>query len=97
VNNLIAELTTLLHSEQQIGTAYSKEENAIVERANKEVVRHLSHIINDHRVRSNWSMDQLPLVARIMNSVEKVTTGVSPAELLFGKMLDLDRELLRNR
>jgi transposase InsO family protein len=95
VNNLIAELATLLHAEQQIGTAYSKEENAIVERANKEVVRHLSHIINDHRVRSNWSMDQLPLVTRIMNSAEKVTTGVSPAELLFGKMLDLDRELLR--
>jgi transposase InsO family protein len=95
VNGIIEELTALMHSEQQIGTAYSKEENAIVERANKEVMRHLRAIIFDEKVQSNWAQDQLPLVARIMNSAEKVTTGVSPAELLFGNMIDLDREILR--
>jgi hypothetical protein len=40
-------------------------------------------------------MDQLPLVMRIMNAEEKMNTGVSPAELLFGNSVDLGRELLR--
>ena len=33
---------------------YSKEENGIVERANKEVNRHLRNVIFDTRVIENW-------------------------------------------
>jgi hypothetical protein len=81
-------------TEQELSTSYSHEENAIVERANKEVMRHLRAMIFHDRVYSNWSTDQLPLVMRIMNSEEKVSTGVSPAELLFGNTVNLGRQLL---
>ncbi len=95
VNSLIQELSTLLHMEQELTTAYSKEENAIVERENKETMRHLRAIVFDDRVFKYWSSDQLPLVARIVNSEEKTRTGVSPAELLFGNAVDLGRQILR--
>ena len=93
-NALIAQLTELLGSEQEFTTAYSKEENAIVERANKEVMRHLRAIVFDDRVYNKWSSNQLPLVMRILNSQEKSRTGVAPAEILFGNTVDLGRYLL---
>jgi hypothetical protein len=91
VNETITELTRLIGSEHCPTTAYSKEENAIVERANKEVMRHLRAIIFDTRVKAYWSMDQLPLVQRILNAEEKKTLGASPAELLFGNAVNLNR------
>lgn len=94
VNELIENLVTLLGTEQELTTAYSKEENAIVERANKEVMRHLRAIVFDDRVYNNWSTLQLPLVMRILNSEQKSRTGVSPAEILFGNAVDLGRYLL---
>jgi transposase InsO family protein len=95
VNDILAELCSLLGTEQEFTTAYSKEENAIVERMNKEVMRHLRAILFDKKVMSRWSMDQLPLVMRILNSEEKTRTGVSPCELLFGNSINLNRRLLR--
>ena len=93
-NDLINQLVSLMASEQEFTTAYSKEENAIVERANKEVMRHLRAIVYDDRVYNRWSTVQLPLVMRILNSQEKTRTGVSPAEILFGNAVDLGRYLL---
>lgn len=95
VNNIITEFNSLVVTDPQYSLAYSKEENAIVERANKEVLRHLRAIISDQRVQDNWSSDQLPLVQRILNAEEKTNTGISPAELLFGKAVDLGRRILR--
>jgi hypothetical protein len=60
-----------------------------VERANKEVMRHLTAIIFDKRVNTAWSSEYLPLVQRIMNAKVHDTIGVSPAELLFGKAINL--------
>ncbi len=57
--------------------AFSKEHNAIVERANSEVMRHLTAIIFDKRVSEAWSTDYLPLVQRIMNAKVHDTIGVS--------------------
>ena len=94
VNNIIAEFSTLILTEQQLSLSYSKEENAIVERSNKEVMRHLRAIIYDQRVQAFWSRDQLPMVMRILNSEEKTNTGLSPAELLFGNTVDLGRRIL---
>lgn len=94
VNNIIGEFTTLVVTTPQHTLAYSKEENAIVERCNKEVMRHLRAIILESRVQENWSCDQLPLVQRILNCEVKTNTGVSPAELLFGNAIDLGRRVL---
>lgn len=94
VNNIIGEFTTLVVTTPEHTLAYSKEENAIVERCNKEVMRHLRAIILESRVQENWSCDQLPLVQRILNCEVKTNTGVSPAELLFGNAIDLGRRVL---
>jgi hypothetical protein len=45
VNNLVTEVLQLLGTTGATILAYSKEENAIVERANKEVMRHLRALI----------------------------------------------------
>jgi transposase InsO family protein len=93
-NELLSELRKLLRTEHEFTIPYSKEENSIVERANKEVMRHLRAIIYDSRIKDSWSMDYLPLVMRILNSEEKERTGVTPAELLFGNTIQLDRRIL---
>jgi hypothetical protein len=76
------------------GTPYSKEENAIAERAIGEVMRHLQALFWDKRTHTQWSFEQLPLVQRIFNAQVHSSTGVSPAELLYGNAIDLNRRLI---
>jgi transposase InsO family protein len=49
-NELVTELVRLCGIEQSFATAYSSEENGIVERANQEVLRHLRALLFDSRV-----------------------------------------------
>ena len=78
----------------QILTApYSKQENAIVERANREVLRHLRAILYDRRIQSDWSA-VLPMVQRIMNSEVHESIGVAPATLLFGNLAMINNGIL---
>ena len=90
VNTLIDEFTMMLGCENLHTLAYSKEENAIVERANKEVLRHLRNMIFDRRILPRWS-EVLPLVQRIIMNEPIQHLGVSPAQLLYGNAIDLDR------
>ena len=76
-NELVSELLRISGTEQSLTTAYSSEENGIVERANQEVLRHLNAILFDSRVHNKWSFEQLPMVQRIMNTVEKTSTGIT--------------------
>jgi hypothetical protein len=57
-------------------------------------MRHLTAIIFDKRVNPAWSSEYLPLVQRIMNAKVHDTIGVSPAELLLGKAINLYTGLL---
>ena len=93
-NELFAELTLLSKVEHSFATAYSKEENGIVERANQEVMRHLCAILFDALVHDKWSYEQLPMVQRIMNTVEKTSTGVTPAELILNNSSRLSARIL---
>jgi hypothetical protein len=93
VNEIIKELCLLIGVEHKRTLAYSSEENAIVERANKEVLRHLRAIIHDTKVLETWNVF-LPFVQRIMNAAVSQSTGVSPAQLLFGCAITLDRSIL---
>jgi len=95
VNEIIESLLRVLRIENKLSIAYSKEENAIVERANQEVMRHLRAFIMDVNILSEWE-DYLPLVQRIINSKIHASTGVAPAHLLFGSQFDLDRVILNN-
>jgi len=49
-NELVSELLRMSGTEKSLTTAYSSEENGIVERANEEVLRHLNSILFDSRV-----------------------------------------------
>ena len=93
-NELIEQLLKLSEVEQSLVTVYSKEENAIVERSNQEVLRHLNAIFFDVRVHNAWSYDQLPMVQRIMNTVEKTTTRITPAELILNNSIRLSSHIL---
>jgi hypothetical protein len=89
-NEMIDELVRGIGTEYVKTLAYSKEENAIVERANKEALRHLRAMVYAVGTNTNWSL-RLPLIARIMNATVHDSIGVTPASLLFGNMLNLDR------
>ena len=93
VNELIKELLYLMGSDHQLTTAYSHQENALVERANKEVLRHLRAIIFHQKVITRWSL-ALPLVQRIINAEPNSSTGCAPAQIIFGNSIDLDRGIL---
>jgi hypothetical protein len=62
---------------------YSKEENGIVERANKEVNRHVRNIMFDSLIRDQWHAHLL-ITEHVMNSSIKEPTGVAPNTLLYG-------------
>ena len=61
-----------------------------MERSNKEVVRHLRALI--YALNDNENIeDLLPSVQRILNSNRVEPMRTSPADMLFGKSIDLDR------
>jgi hypothetical protein len=90
------ELVKLVGFEHDLTLAYSKEESAVVERANKEVMRHLRAILLDKNIVTDWS-NSLPLVQRIMNASVHSAIGVSPAQLLFGNAITLDRGIILSK
>jgi hypothetical protein len=92
---VVRELLQLMGVDQQFTVAYRPQSNGIVERANGEVLRHLRAIVMDRRLADCW-VDALPLVQRCINSTVHASTGVTPARMLFGDALDLNRRLLRD-
>ena len=67
--------------------AYSKQENAIVERYNKDINRHL-RALTFERIDYKKS---LPFVQRILNSNHSDRLKISASQMLFGNMLNLDK------
>jgi len=92
-NDLLKGLANLLGSSNEFTTAYSSEENGIVERANKEVLRHLRALVFEHRVKEKWSFRDLPIIQRIFNTQEKSSTGLTPAELVLTNSIHLTSNL----
>ena len=93
INKLITEYLQLINTEHTRTLAYSHEENGMVERANKEVLRHLRAIVFDKNIVHRWS-DCLPFVQRIINANIDSSIGVTPASLLFGNAITLERGIL---
>ena len=96
-NEVVEALLRITGVEQSLTTVYSSEENGIVERANQEVLRHLNAILFDLRVHDKLSFEQLPMVQRIMNTVEKTSTGVTPAQLILNNTIQLSKQILRSQ
>jgi hypothetical protein len=93
VNETIKHLTALLHITPKYSIAYRAQSNGIIERANAEITRHLRVLCMEFSASENWS-DYLPMVARIINSSVNPDTGISPAMLVFGNRVQLDRGIL---
>ena len=91
-SHLIEQFIKLVGVEHKLTMAYSKEENSINERANREVMDHIRDIIFHKNIVNEWHM-AVPIVQRIINSTKHKSTGVSPALLVFGNGIDLDRQI----
>jgi len=88
INELLGILLARKKITPRISHAYSKQENGRVERANKDVLRHVRNLLFHERIRYNWHM-MLPFVRRIMNSTVRKATGYSPSQLVLGSALQL--------
>jgi len=75
--------------------SHRHESNGIIERLNKEVVRHLRCFINELKKNDKWSKF-IPLVQRILNNTIHSVTKCSPSQLLYGNMVTLDRKLFKS-
>ena len=93
MSEVVRSLTDSLGADHHFTKPYSKEQNAIVERQNKEVIRHLKAILMENRMTSKWSR-YLPLVQRIINTSVNSSTGLTPAEVVFPNGLTIDRSLV---
>jgi transposase InsO family protein len=89
VNSMLDKLSEISGITHLKTIPYSKEENGIVERANKEVNRHIRNIMFDEEITRNWA-DYLILTEQLLNSATKQPTGVSPNTLLFGNAINTD-------
>jgi len=90
VNELIDDLQRFMGVEKIDTLPGIHEENSIVERRNKEVVRHVKAIVNHRKIKHQWS-DVLPMVQRIINAEILYGLNVSPAQILFGNAITLDK------
>ena len=91
-NQTLTELLNKLGVERRLSLAYSHQENAIVERVNREVVRHVKNIVVDQRIKDDWPR-AIPFAQRIINATVHPATGFAPYKLVFGDRVDLDRHL----
>ncbi len=92
-NKIIAKLAELIDVQHIKTLPSSKEENGICERANREVMDFLRDIIFEKQIKDSWS-DALPLIQRSYNASKHSSIGVSPAALIFGNAITLDRNVL---
>jgi hypothetical protein len=92
-NDILRELFKMVGTAHVRTTAYSHEENGLVERANKEVLRHLRVLVQARRIRDHWG-DVVPLVQRIYNTQDCASIGTCPSMLVFGTRLMLDKRIV---
>ena len=92
-NKVIEEFLQMVGSIHNLTLAYSSEENAIVERCNKEVNRHIKAYTYDRATTENYQ-EIIPFVQRIINTTVNERMKVSPSQLLYGNAIDVDTGIL---
>ena len=81
VAEVIREFLMLIGTNHCLTLAYSKEENALVEKMNKEINRHLRALTFENKSLEKYA-DSLPFVQRILNSNHSDRLKISAAQLL---------------
>ena len=94
IADVIREFLSFVGTRHCLTLAYSKEENAIVERMNKEINRHIRALTYDNTSLDDYKI-ALPFVMRIINSNHSDRLKISSAQLLFGNCVNLDRGMFR--
>jgi len=89
-NSTVSSALQSLGTDHILSQANSKQETAIVERANKEVLRFLVPMIYESKMPERWAQ-YLPLVRRILITHPHSSTGIAPATLLYGSLVELNR------
>jgi hypothetical protein len=82
------EMLDILKTENYRIHAYSHQENGIVERANKEIIRHARNLAYSLRRSDSWDEDLIKIQA-IMNEKKSEATGLTPNQILFVGQVDL--------
>jgi hypothetical protein len=82
------EMVNILRTENYKIQPYSHEENSIVERANKEIRRHMRVLTYENRTRQQWDMEYLKVQA-ILNEKVSEATGLKPNEIVFAGKVNL--------
>ena len=93
VNEVIKQFLEMVGTTHDRTMAYSSEENAIVERSNKEINRYIKAFMFDRATHENYQ-EVIPFVTRILNTNVNERTKVAPAQILFGNSINLDRGIL---
>jgi hypothetical protein len=84
---------SLLDISDDFTIPYRPASNGIVERKNREVLAHLRALLfTDNLVKLNWHY-LLPIAQRICNATDVASLGCSPAQLIFGNSIHLNRGL----
>ena len=92
-SNMVTSLYRILGIEKLKSAPYSHQENAIAERAIKTTQEHLRAFLFEREIKKSWSTI-IPLIQRIMNASRHQTIGCSPAQIIFGNSIDLDRHIV---
>jgi transposase InsO family protein len=90
VNSVIDTALQTLGVHHLLSAANSKQETAIVERANKEVLRFLIPMVYEAKSNEKWPQ-YIPLIRRILMAHPHASTGIAPAMLLYGETVQLER------
>ena len=95
VNAVIDYLSKSFGVDHTLSSPYLHEQNSMVERRIKELLRHLRAIILERRVLDTWSR-VVPNVVRILNwtPLRPSEINLSPASIVFGNFFDGRQELL---
>jgi Integrase core domain/Chromo (CHRromatin Organisation MOdifier) domain len=92
-NHVIDEFLKIVGSIHEKILPYSSEHNAIVERMNKEVNRHIRAYTYARATTENYQ-EILPFVQRILNTTVNAHTKITPAQLLYGNAINMDDGIL---
>ena len=92
-NELISALLHFAGTERYAAIPYRPQSNGLIERVNREILRHARFIVHERRVKDTWSA-YLPLVQRILNASFHSSIGTEPCKIVFGEKVNMNRCLV---